>query len=164
MKKINDLDIMQKAPISTPNASLIWTAIVDIGDRKELGKTAAGERFIVPILGGRFYTGSESLGLNGVILPGGADRQLLRSDGVKELDAEYEMQIDGGPVISIRNQVLIDESTTGSRYAMSVIKATVENGRFDWIRKRVLIGTLESLKPARKGVVIRAWMMDVANQ
>ncbi len=156
----DDNDILNKAAIQVPQARLVWTAIVNIAPRESLGSTATGERFIVPILGGRFYSGSDTDGLNGVILPGGADRQLLRQDGVKELDALYEMKIDNGPIITISNRVIIDESTDGARYALSVINATVESGRYDWISNRVLIGTLESLKPERLAVVIRAWLMD----
>ncbi|MBX2883550.1 MAG: DUF3237 domain-containing protein [Granulosicoccus sp.] len=156
----DDQDILKKAPIQVPHARLIWTAIVDIAPRESLGSIAVGDRFIVPILGGRFYAGSDTDGLNGVILPGGADRQLLRPDGVKELHALYEMKIDNGPVITISNRVIVDESRDGPRYALSVINATVEAGRFDWISKRVLIGSLESLKPERMSVVVRAWLMD----
>ncbi|MBX2835911.1 MAG: DUF3237 domain-containing protein [Gammaproteobacteria bacterium] len=156
----DDYDILKKTPLQAPYARLVWTAIIDIAPRESLGSIAAGERFIVPILGGRFYAGSDMDGLNGVILPGGADRQLLRQDGVKELNALYEMKIEDGPIITISNRVIVDESRDGARYAMSVINATVEAGRFDWINKRVLIGTLESLKPARMSVVVRAWLMD----
>ena len=37
-----------------PEARLAWEAQVDIGERQSLGQGPRGERFIVPILGGRF--------------------------------------------------------------------------------------------------------------
>jgi hypothetical protein len=47
----------------------------------------------------------------GTVLAGGADRQLVRADGVKELSALYEMQAHDGAIITIHNWVTIDEST-----------------------------------------------------
>lgn len=159
---MTDDDILTAHPPKTPTARLVWSAIVDVADRQDLGPTSTGHRFIVPILGGRFYAGPGRTGLNGQILAGGGDRQLLRPDGVKELDALYEMQITNGPVITVHNRVIVDEAREPERYAMSTIRATVENGPFDWLNRRLLIGTLQSARPARQAVVIRAWEADVA--
>ncbi|MBX2839612.1 MAG: DUF3237 domain-containing protein [Gammaproteobacteria bacterium] len=143
-----------------PDATLAWTAIIDVSTREDLGPGPHGHRFIVPILGGSFHAGPNYEGLSGVVLPGGADRQLLRSDGVKELDALYEMQIEHGPVITIHNKVVVDDTQSGVRYAMSTINASVQTGTFDWLNRRVLVGTLQSLRPERMAVVVRAWVMD----
>ena len=83
---MNDQEILSDTP-SAPSMKLIWTAIITVGDRKDLGVSPLGHRFIIPILGGRFYSGPSVKNLDGEVLPGGADRQLLRQDGVKELDA-----------------------------------------------------------------------------
>ncbi len=79
---------------------------------------AAGHRFIVPILGGEF----EGPRLCGRVRPGGADRQLLRPDGVRELDALYELEADDGAVLTVRNRVLIDDAAPQGRYARSVLQ------------------------------------------
>jgi len=76
-------EILAKHSLPPPSTQLIWTAIVDVADRQDLGPSPAGHRYIVPILGGRFYGGPDIEGLNGMILAGGADRQLLRPDGIK---------------------------------------------------------------------------------
>lgn len=136
-----------------PEARLAWEAQVDIGERQSLGQGPLGERFIVPILGGRF----EGPRLRGTVLPGGADRQLLRADGVKELDALYELQTDDGAVITVRNRVLIDESATPGRYARSVLQLSAPAGPHDWLNRRVFVGTLHSLRPARAAVCIRVY-------
>ena len=136
-----------------PEARLAWEAQVDIGERQSLGHGPRGERFIVPILGGRF----EGPRLRGTVLPGGADRQLLRADGVKELDALYELQTDDGAVITVRNRVLIDESATPARYARSVLQLSAPAGPHDWLNRRVFVGTLHSLRPARAAVCIRVY-------
>lgn len=136
-----------------PEARIAWEAQVDIGERQSLGHGPRGERFIVPILGGRF----EGPRLRGTVLPGGADRQLLRADGVKELDALYELQTDDGAVITVRNRVLIDESAIPGRYARSVLQLSAPAGPHDWLNRRVFVGTLHSLRPARAAVCIRVY-------
>ena len=157
---MTDSDILQEIPPVAPVSRLVWTAIVDVADRQDLGPAAGGHRIIVPILGGNFYGGPAFEGLSGAVLPGGADRQFLRADGVKELDALYEMQIDNGPVITVHNRVTVDETRQPDRYAMSVIQVRVEEGPFGWLNRRLLVGTLQSARPRRQAVIIHAWEMD----
>ncbi|MDZ7823051.1 MAG: DUF3237 domain-containing protein [Ahrensia sp.] len=156
-----DKDLLEKYAPRSPRMRLIWTAIVDVADRKDLGAGPRGHRYLVPILGGRFFAGPDVEGLQGIVMPGGADRQVLRTDGVKELDALYEMQTDSGAVITIRNRVVVDETRKPERYAMSVISASVETGPFDWLNRRLLIGTLQSARPDRQAVIVRAWEADI---
>lgn len=69
---------------------------------QELGDTPAGRRRLIPILGGR----ASGPMLNGRILPGGADWQTIRADGVAELDARYAIETDDGALIHVRNRGL----------------------------------------------------------
>jgi len=137
----------------TPALRLAWIAEVNIGNKQDLGVGPLGQRFVVPILGGRF-SGPR---LAGRVLPGGADRQLLRPDGVRELDALYDMQTDDGTVITVHNQVLVDDTGPGPRYARSVVRASVAHGAHDWLSRRILVGTLESLRPARAAVRVTVY-------
>ncbi len=115
---------------------------------------------MVPIIGGRFYGGEACDGFCGTVLPGGADRQLLYADGVKELDAIYEMRTDEGAVFSIRNRVVVDPNRKPAGYAMSVIEVTAPDGPYAWLGRRLIAGTLQSARPERPLVVVRAWLMD----
>jgi len=157
---LTDEDLIAHHPPLSLTTRLLWTAIIDVADRQELGSGPRGHRYMVPILGGRFHAGAETTGLNGRVLPGGADRQVIRPDGVKELDALYEMQTDCGSVITVRNRVVVDESRKPDRYAMSVIVATAPEGPFEWINRRLLVGTLQSARPERQAVIVRAWEVD----
>lgn len=139
-----------------PELKLVYEAVVDIAERKELGASALGQRFIVDILGGTF----QGPGLRGRVLPGGADRQLLRPDGVKELDALYEMQTDDGAVITVHNQVLVDDAAGPPRYARSTVRLRAPDGPHAWLNRRVFIGTLQSLRPARDAVQIQVFLVD----
>lgn len=147
-------------PLDGPVPSLAWQAVVDIGPTEALGRSPLGERFIVPILGGRFEGEIEGLALRGSVVPGGADRQLLRADGIKELDAFYEMRTDDGVVLTIRNRVLIDAPPGGPRRAFSQVQVTAPEGRYALLNRQVFVGTLHPLRPARDAVLVRVWRLN----
>jgi hypothetical protein len=138
-----------------PHTEFVYEAIVDIADTEALGIGPFGERFIVPILGGTF----EGARLRGVVLPGGADRQVRRADGVLELDAIYEMRTHDGIVLAIRNRVIIDAPDPANRYAMSHVKITAPIGTYDWLNRRLFVGTLQPLLPQRKAVRVRVYQV-----
>ena len=140
----------------TPNCEFVYEAIVEIADVQSLGQSLLGQRFIVNILGGEF----NGPRLKGRILPGGADRQLLRPDGIKELDALYEMQTDDGVVITVHNQVTVDMPSPDQRYAQSVVKFRAPAGQYEWLNRRVFVGNLESLRPSRNAVKIRIFQVN----
>lgn len=66
---------------------------------QELGDTPQGRRRIVPISGGSF----RGERLSGRVLPGGADWQLIRPDGVAQLEARYTLETADGVLIYVRN-------------------------------------------------------------
>jgi Protein of unknown function (DUF3237) len=146
---------MTNSPPDAPAVEWAYTAVVEIGERRELGPSPLGQRFMIDIVGGSF----EGPRLKGRVLPGGADRQLLRSDGVKELDALYEMQTDDGAVITVHNRVLIDDAAPQGRYARSVVRLTAPDGPHAWLNKRVFVGTLTPLPPERKAVKIAVYLV-----
>ena len=109
----------------------LWHAAVDIGPRDSLGRS-----------------------------PGGADRQLQRADGARQLQALYEMRCNDGTVLTIDNQVIIDETEPGKRYAMSHLRVTAPQGPHDWLNRRIVLGTLQPLRPAMEAVLIRSYLVD----
>lgn len=147
-------------PVPQPHARLVWSAAVDIAAREPLGAGPAGERFIVPILGGRFWGGPGYEALAGEVVAGGADRQCLRPDGIKELRAEYEMRTHDGAVLTVLNEVLVDESATPQRYAASRIRVTAPAGPHAWLNRRLFVGSLQSLRPARQAVLVRGYLLE----
>jgi hypothetical protein len=145
---------------TAPTLEHLYDAIVDVGQRRSLGSSALGERGIIDILGGSF----EGPRLRGVVLPGGADRQWLRPDGVKELVAVYEMQTHDGVVIGVDNRVLIDDpsgdaASSPGRYARSVLRLSAPAGAYEWLNRRVLVGTLLPLMPERQAVKIGVYLV-----
>lgn len=70
---------------------------VELAQPEDHGRTAAGHRRVVPIVGGRV-----SGDFTGVILPGGADWQVVRDDGTIEIDSRYSARGDDGALLYIR--------------------------------------------------------------
>ena len=73
---------------------------VDVGDVTSLGPGPLGERRLVPILGGTF----EGPRVRGEVLPGGADWQIVRKDGVLDLDARYALREQSGSLVRVLSQ------------------------------------------------------------
>jgi hypothetical protein len=75
----------------------IFTIHSPLGDIQKLGHTPYGERRIINILGGTV----DGPRLKGKILPGGADWQIVRADGVVHLQARYTAETETGGRILI---------------------------------------------------------------
>jgi hypothetical protein len=71
-----------------PALEFIFSAHVTVDPALDLGDVGKGGRRIVPIKGGDF-SGPQ---MRGQVLPGGADWQVLRSDGTAELEARYTLR------------------------------------------------------------------------
>ena len=73
---------------------------VDVGESVTMGPGPLGERRIIAINGGSF----EGPKLRGTILPGGNDWQIVRTDGVLDVDARYALRTDAGDAIRVVSQ------------------------------------------------------------
>lgn len=146
----------EAAESGLPRLELALEIIADVAPAQDLGAGPLGVRRMVPILGGAFE-GKGALGaaLKGRVIPGGVDRQLVRTDGVRQLSALYELQADDGAVITVLNKVLVEDRAGGGRYAFSTPEITAPKGPHDWLNHHVFIGTLDSLRPARAAVRVR---------
>ena len=128
------------------------TLAVDVGDVVSMGPAPLGERRVVNILGGTF----EGSGLRGEVLPGGADWQIARKDGVLDLDARYALKEQAGGIVRVVSQ--------GYRHGPSDVLAALARGdavdpatyffrtimRFetgapylDWLNKTIAVATAE---------------------
>ena len=87
------------AAIPTPELAYVTTIQAHVAAISELGVMPLGRRRIIPIVGGT-VSGPR---LSGEIIPGGADWQIVRPDGVIELVASYAIRTDDGTEISVIN-------------------------------------------------------------
>jgi hypothetical protein len=80
----------------------IFTIHAELADIMNLGRTPLGERRVIGILGGSV----QGPKLQGRILPGGADWQLIRGDGVADISARYIIETDAGARILVSSDGL----------------------------------------------------------
>ena len=99
-----------------PGLAFVCELKVKIKPAIIVGETPHGTRRIIPIIGGVF----EGPLMKGEILEGGADWQIVRKDGVSELEAHYQIKTDDGVVIYIKN--------VGLRVATPEIAAKIARG------------------------------------
>ncbi len=89
--------------MATPHFEPLMCLAVEVGGIVSIGAMPTGERRVVAITGGSFESDD---GWHGEVLPGGADWQLLRSDGVLEVDARYVLQDSHGQRVHVVSQGL----------------------------------------------------------
>jgi hypothetical protein len=83
-----------------PQFEVLMTIAADVGELQTMGGGPLGERRVVAITGGTF----EGPGLKGEVVPGGADWQIVRADGVLDIDARYALRASGGALVRVVSQ------------------------------------------------------------
>lgn len=92
------------APEEAPHCTFAFEARVTIDPLIVVGASKLGQRQLFPITGGSVSGPS----LTARVVPGGADWQLVRPDGVVELDARYLLETEDGVRIQVRNRGLLN--------------------------------------------------------
>ena len=100
----------------TPTLEFVFEVAAQVSAPAKI-PTQAGERRIVPVLGGTL----EGPLLRGKLLPGGADYQVVHSDGFTEIEARYVVETDQGERIYVTNR--------GMRHAAPEVMAELNAGR-----------------------------------
>lgn len=128
----------------------LLTAEISLAPAQELGDTPQGRRRIINITGGTF----RGERLSGKVLPGGADWQLIRGDGVADLDARYTLETADGALIYVRNhgyrhgpadvlkKLSLGEEVDPSLYYMRTTPLfETGDARYAWLNRLICIGT-----------------------
>jgi len=98
-----------------PSLEHLCDLAVTIAPAVEIGQTVSGLRRMIPITGG-VVRGPR---LNGMVLPGGADFQLIVGGGTQaHLDARYVIEIDDGTRVFVQNTALRFASVENSMRIM----------------------------------------------
>ncbi len=85
--------------IAPPRLEHVADLIVRVAPPIEIGRIAGNLRRMIPILEGE-VTGPR---LRGRVLPGGADYQTMRADGVTDLHARYVIETENRALIYVEN-------------------------------------------------------------
>jgi hypothetical protein len=132
------------------NLRALFRAEITLAAPQELGEGPLGRRRVIPITGGRF-AGER---LSGRVLPGGADWQVIRADGVADLDARYTLETGDGALIYVHNKgyrhgpedvirrLAAGETVDPSHYYMRTTPwFETGDGRYAWLNRIVCVGT-----------------------
>jgi hypothetical protein len=84
------------------SAAPIFTIHAELAPMLHFGRTPYGERRVIGILGGS-VRGPK---LNGRVLPGGADWQIVRGDGAADIQARYTIESEAGARILVSSDGL----------------------------------------------------------
>jgi hypothetical protein len=132
------------------NLQRLLRAEITLAAAQELGDTPLGRRRIIGITGGRF-SGER---LSGRVLAGGADWQVIRPDGVADLDARYTLETSDGALIYVRNRgyrhgppeilrkLSLGEAVDPSLYYMRTTpRFETGDARYAWLNRIVCVAT-----------------------
>src|SRR5262245_26219265 len=124
------------APFETPSLEHVLTVRATIEAPLAMGKTPHGERRVIVIRDGTF----EGKRCTARTLLGGKYWQLVRGEGVTQLEARYWLREEDGTVIRVLNQVLVNPPPPGApadakRYTRSSVTFEAPVGKHDWLNK-----------------------------
>ena len=127
----------------------LFTLYADVAQPQIAEKGPYGDRRFIPVTGGSF-TGER---LSGKILPGGADCQLIRPDGIAELDVRCTFETDDGVMFLMKglgmrhgpkevlDRIAAGEGVPASDYYFResmIFEAPA--GKYDWLNRIIAIG------------------------
>ena len=146
-----------------PKLEWLMNLAVEVGEVASMGDGPLGERRIIPIVGGTF----EGPGLRGDVLAGGNDWQIVRKDGVLDLDARYVLKEAGGGLIRVTSQgyrhgppeVLAalargEEVVPDKYFSRTVMRFETGAPGLEWLNKTLALSTAE--RKARR-VLLKAF-------
>lgn len=145
---------MAQSKLGPPKLDAVFDLHLQLGKPTDVGTVGpAGMRRIVPVTGGTLEGPGISGGgaLKGKIQPG-ADYQIIRTDGVTELDAHYVVRLENGDLIYINNRGMrhgpadvIAQLSAGKQidqskiYFRSIISIETAAKSLDWMNKSIFV-------------------------
>jgi len=130
-----------------------------------VGQAPEGLKRVVPIVGGTF-SGPR---IKGTLVPGGADWQYVRSDGVTVVEARYLLRTDDDVLIEVHNRGLRHGPEEAMRrlaagehvdpreyYFRATPSLTAPAGKYEWLNRSLFL-----CSGARYATTITLWMYQV---
>lgn len=128
----------------------VFTITARIAEVTSAGDIGTGVRRIIPIIGGEV----KGEGINGKVLPFGADFQIIRPNELIELEAKYAFETDDGAVVYIENKgirfgpvELLQQLKHGEPvdpkliYFRTVPKFETGAEKYRWLMQHIFIGS-----------------------
>lgn len=137
-------------PLAPPHLRWFADLSVRVGTPHEIGTTPAGNRRVIPIVGGEV----QGEGWTGRVLSGGADFQAIVSPTLAQLDARYVIETEAGELVFVANRairVAAPEVTAklvrgepvdpAQVYFRCVPSFETSAPSLAWINERIFVGT-----------------------
>ena len=135
--------------VAALHTKYVFSLAIKVGAPIVVGDLGHGIRRIIPILGGEV----RGEGMKGTIFPFGADFQVIRPNGLTELEAKYAFEMDDGAIVYIENlgirfgpKELLDRIAKGeivdpaSIYFRSVPKFETGAEKYRWLMQNLFVG------------------------
>ncbi len=148
-----------------PELELLFEAHGALEPTIVVGQTPDGLKRVVPIVGGTF----EGPAIRGTIVPGGADWQYVRPDGVNVVEARYLLRTDDDVLIDVHNrgirhgpEEVMRRLAAGQQvdpkdyYFRAVPSLSAPAGKYEWLNKSVFL-----CSGARYATGITLWVYRV---
>ena len=149
-----------------PDLNLLFEIRATLAAPIVVGDVPEGKRRVVPVTGGTF-SGPR---LRGNLLPGGADWQYLRPDGVMMVEAQYLLRTDDDTVIQVNNRgmrhgpddvmrrLAAGEAVDAAEYYFRATpRLCAPVGPYDWLNRRIFLCT-----GARFADAVALWFYEVS--
>ncbi|MDR2216226.1 MAG: DUF3237 domain-containing protein [Nevskiaceae bacterium] len=144
----------------TVSLEFIFEARVSVAPPLVVGDGPNGLRRIVPILGGH----CQGPNFTAEVLPGGADWQVVRQDGVLQLEARYTLRMPDGALVQVINRglrhgppevlerIFRGEPVDPSEYYFrTVAEFEAPRGPHEWLNRALFLG--EAQRRADQAIV-----------
>ncbi|MDE2606616.1 MAG: DUF3237 domain-containing protein [Burkholderiales bacterium] len=136
--------------LQAPQLAFFADLSIQVGPAHEIGATPAGNRRVIPILGGQV----RGDGWTARVIPGGADFQAIVSPTLAQLDARYVIETDAGDLVYVANRAIRSASPETTRklirgepvdpsqvYFRCVPSFETSSPALAWINERIFVGT-----------------------
>lgn len=111
---------------------------VEIDDHRVVGDTVPGMLKVIPIVGGTF----SGDGIEGTVVPGGADWNTRYDNGVVHIFAKYMLKTSDGEYIAIENEGYLDPSHRATIRTQPTFQAS-NTGKYQYLNYGVYVGELK---------------------
>jgi hypothetical protein len=137
-----------KTIMNKPSLKKVASAEIEVAAPMVVGHTRLGRRQFIPIKGGKI-TGE----INGNIIDGGADSQIIRANGRTDLSARYVIETNDGELIYIENNGIRqvserfrDRASKGEIidpehvYFRTVPTFETSSEKYEWLENALFVG------------------------
>ncbi|MDA9478074.1 hypothetical protein XI03_27055 [Bradyrhizobium sp. CCBAU 65884] len=131
----------------------VFTITAHVGEVTSAGDIGTGIRRIVPILGGE-VRGK----INGEFCAAGADFQMIRPNGLMEIEAKYAFETDDGAVVYVENRglrfgpaELLQKLSRGEAvdpklvYCRTAPRFETGHAKYKWLMQHIFIASIARL-------------------